>query len=120
MLVGAVAPSFIGAMPQVAESTYRADADAGGLDLRAQARNVDFDGVGRELAIDVEEAFGDLLLAEDAARSRYEQLEECPLAWRQIDSLVMDAHALGGLVDGKSGNRQRRSVGQVAPQERPY
>ena len=54
--------------PQVAEAAHGKDLNPGGLNLCAQPRDMDLDGVGRELlTVDVEQAFAHLLLAEHAA-----------------------------------------------------
>src|SRR5882672_83796 len=103
--------------PQVSEPAHRADADAFGLDLGAQPRDVDFDGVEAQCVVVVDELLRDLLLAEYSSRPREKELEQRPFPNRQIDGNVVHPDALHLGVDGQSAKREgARGSGRTAQQ----
>src|SRR5262249_33696652 len=91
--------SAITGFPQIAETADRADTHTRCLDLRAQTRYVDFDGVGTKLSVVIGELLRDLLLAQHASGPGHEQLEKRPFPRREIDRGSPATHALGFDVD---------------------
>src|SRR6185312_12786429 len=83
----------------VPQAAHRADADAGGLELRAQPRDVHLDRVGRDVLVPGCDRARDLLLAHDRVDVREEVLEDRVLALRKLDGLSRDHRALAREVD---------------------
>src|SRR5512141_1139963 len=86
-------------LDDVAESPDRADADAGGLELRAEPRDVHLDRVGGDVLVPRCDRARDLLLADDGVHVREEVLEDRVLALGKVDRLAGDHRALAGEVD---------------------
>src|SRR5512135_2314578 len=103
----------------VPQAAHRADADARGLELRAQPRDVHLDRVGRDVLVPRRHRARDLLLADDGVDVGEEVLEDRVLALRQVDGLPMDHRALAREVDGERPVLdEARADGAPAPRER--
>src|SRR5690349_15381601 len=88
-------------LDEVAEAADRADADARGLELRAQARDVHLDRVGRDALVPAGHGARDLVLAHDRVDVREQVFEDRVLALRQVERLAPDRGALLREVDGE-------------------
>src|SRR5262245_27964327 len=96
-----------------------------GLDLAPEVGDVD---VARALISDVRavpEVLHDLLPAEHALRFRGEEIQETELRRRQVDLLVLDAHAMPNRIELEPADvaylaGDARSIEVPPPQDRAY
>src|SRR5688500_14912407 len=72
----------------VAEAAYRADADAGGLELGAQPRYVHLDRVRRKLVAPSGHRLDDRLLGDDLFHLREQHLQHRPFPRRKLERLA--------------------------------
>src|SRR4051812_7657591 len=81
-------------LDQVTEAAHGTDANAGRLELCAQARDLHLDRVGRELFVPRRDGAGDAVLADDGVDVREQELEQGVFALREVQRLARDAGAL--------------------------
>src|SRR6478735_5702003 len=77
---------------QIAHATDGPDVAAQGLELLADAVDVDLDRIGAHLVAPAIQVVDHVLLADDAALAQQEQLQHRQLARRQVDRLVVMEH----------------------------
>src|SRR5689334_13077659 len=72
-------------LDEVSQAADGPDHHAGGLQLRAQPRDVHLDRVGRDVLVPRGDGARDLVLAHDGAHVREEVLEDRVLALREVE-----------------------------------
>src|SRR5256885_2882254 len=69
----------------LAEATDGTKRHAMRLELAAQARDIDLDGIGRDLAVPARERLQQLVLAGGLGRVDQQVFQHGPFAWAQVD-----------------------------------
>src|SRR5258706_1601995 len=112
-----IAPGF----DQVAEAANGADADAAGLELGAEPRDVHLDRVGGHVLVPRGDGARDLVLADDRFDVGEEVFEDRVLALRKIERHAVHERALARKVDGEGPVLdQARLHRAAAPRERRH
>src|SRR5262245_21193365 len=101
-------------LEEIAEAAYRADGDAGRLELAAQPVHVDLDRVGADLLVPAVELLGELLLVDDAPAAQHQHFQHAELARRQVERLAVQSGAAPGGVEVQRAVRQRGPAARMA------